>query len=210
MGLTILLYSCHLFPFVVFVIILVVNEVYFYVRNKSIPFPQIKRLSIVLLPVILLFIIFIISNNQFEHKPPKYIEKIELWHQLCRLQPLITMNVENETPYVNVYFYCILFLFLSSIVYIVLKKQLVGKHLPWLVSSLLILGVFFFSPDWVSSGGLISIRWLLFFYLLSVIWIALVPFNPNIKFLTASIMLITSFFFSSDKINDGSAPVYEP
>jgi hypothetical protein len=86
-------------------------------------------------------------------------------------------------------------LFLISIISLIKNKNSYKSKLAWLIAPFIILIAYFFFPDWISSGGFISIRLLLYFYLLIIIWIGIQETSSKIIFIPVLILFITSLFF---------------
>jgi hypothetical protein len=69
------------------------------------------------------------------------------------------------------------------------KKRDPGLFQPkWMFSAFIVLVLFFVFPDWIVSGGFISIRWALFFFISLIIMIGAFGLSP--KQLALPVMLI--------------------
>ncbi len=192
-----LLYFSHLFNFILFGLIVFIYEMIEYFKNKnlSITVTRLKRVLIVSLPAIVFFVLFIISNNQYEHKPPVYSENKLLIQQLTEIGPVITMNHEDELPYSKIYFYVLCVLFILSIISFIKNRNQDQNKIAWLITAAVLSIIYFLFPDWISSGGFISIRLLLLFYLLIIVWIGIQEIELKFLIVPIAIILITSFAF---------------
>ncbi|CAN5361079.1 hypothetical protein BH10BAC1_BH10BAC1_00040 [soil metagenome] len=194
-----LLYFTHLFNFLLFGIILfflLLREVYLK-RKEKVELKQFIRPIIVLLPGAILFLLFLFHNNQFEHDPPRYLTKQKLVETILELGPVITLSKEREINFAYTFFYSICLGALLVLFNTIRKRK--EKHsksnLLWLGISLFVLLEYFIFPDWLSSGGFISIRWALFFFLMIIVWIGSAAISPIQLAIPVIAILIAHVFF---------------
>jgi hypothetical protein len=164
---------------------------------------QILLLLAASIPGLVLTILFFLQKGK-EGKL-SYLEIAELFSWLTVIRPLITLNYENMEPVTRLIFYSISGLFL----YIVIsrlqsyfkwkntsdKNLFYNFHDIWLLICIAFLVMYFVFPDWMSSGGHISMRLLLFFFIFLLIWIGMQKINNMIMTLTVVIFLFVSTKF---------------
>jgi len=130
-------------------------------------------LFIITLPGLILSTVFIFSNKEYE--APKYMDQTDLLKGIVELSPIITLNYEKEKVFAQVIFFCLCFL-IGLIFYNNIGRKtnttIQSNNSGWLIAAAAVLVLYFVLPDWMVSGGFISIRLGLFFFLVLIIWIA--------------------------------------
>jgi hypothetical protein len=196
--LTTIVYATHLFNFMLLGILLFVNEIQ-HVINKGSWKETIKNLKIpllVFLPGILLTGLFLFSNSSFEHAPPSYLTKKKLTETIIDVSPAITLNYEKEILFARI-IGCSLCVLIVLVIYTFFKTR--RNNVPfkpqWLFSLIVVLLLFYIFPDWIASGGFISIRWALFFFLVLIILIAAKGMSPKLLSIPVLALLINHLFF---------------
>jgi hypothetical protein len=198
-GMTVLLYAAHIFHFIVFGIIVFSIELQ-YILVAGIKKGLIRKLflpALIMLPGVIMTIIFLLSNNSFEHTPPSYLPLEKLVQMILDNSPAITLSYERELIFARI-IACSIVVLILFVIYNFIKKRKTTTPVfrPfWIVPTMIVLIIYFVFPDWVVSGGFISIRWALFFYLLLIILIA--GKELSVKQLTGpvAVLLITHLFF---------------
>ena len=194
-----LLYFSHLFNFLLFEIIMfsiVAQDVFKNKMNKG-TLKQVLLPIVISLPAILLFISFLISNNKYEHSPPSYLPKAKLIETILDLSPIITLSYEKEILFSKIVFYSICLILLLAIINKIRKREGVrdSNKIIWLIPTCVVLILYFIFPDWISSGGYISIRWALFFFFMILIWIVSQALPPAQLIIPVVVILATHVFF---------------
>ena len=206
-----LLYFTHVFNFLLLGFILffvVIKHVFFPLQTLSLRgtqfvFKQFIRPVIIFLPGTLLFLSFLLNNNKFEHEPPRYSTHEKLVDQILNAGPIITLNKDKEIGFAQTIFYSLCFLAVLVIINNLRKrKEEVSKNSWfWFGLALLALVIYFVSPDWLSSGGFISIRLALFFYLVLVVWIGASSL-PAIQLAVPMITIVVAHILFMNYHND--------
>jgi len=101
---------------------------------------------------------------------------------------VITLSVEKEINYTRIIGIVLASLIIMMMVVFFNRKQKEKNQPKWAYSALIVLTLFFIFPDWIVSGGFISIRWALFFFIALIIMIA--AFGLSTKQLALPIILI--------------------
>jgi hypothetical protein len=194
-----LVYFTHLFNFLLLEIILFALLLREGIKNKKVKsmVTPAARLFIISLPGIILLALFTRNNNTFKHDAPRYVEKSELVKRLTDLEPIITLSKESEQVYTKTIFFVLVALLLWIIVKTIKqrKEATATPHLFWFIVAFTTLLLYFICPDWLSSGGFISIRLSLFFFILLLISIAAAALSPLELMLPIATILIVHLFF---------------
>ena len=177
-----LLYFTHVFNFLLlgFILFFVIVKQMIEKRKEGLGLKQFIRPVIIFLPGLLLFLSFLMNNNKFEHEPPRYSTKEKLVDQILNAGPIITLNKDKEIGFTQTIFYSLCLLAILVIINNLRKRkeEFSKNSWFWFGLSVLALVIYFVSPDWLSSGGFISIRLALFFYIVIIIWIAASSLPP--------------------------------
>ena len=199
-SLSTIVYLSHIFNFMLLGIIIFVNEIQYalYFRKIRQAFKQFLFPTLIVLPGLILSVLFVVSNSSFKHSPPTYLSSDRLLQTIIDLSPVITLNYDSEVGFAHIILYTLCVLLLMVIIDFFRKRKQALHFRPyWLVSSLIVLLLFFVFPDWIASGGFISIRWALFFFLMLIVLIAAKGLPPNQLFLPVAVLLTTHVFFVS-------------
>ncbi len=193
------LYFTHVFNFLLLGLILffvILKQLYQNRKNKF-EWKQFVRPAIVFLPGIVLFLSFLLNNSKFEHEPPRHLSNERLTELLVDLGPIITLNKEKEIAFAQTIFYSICLLVVLVIINNLRKRkeETTKNNLFWFVLSVIVLLIYFVCPDWLSSGGFISIRVLLFFFLMIIVWIGASALPPIQLFLPVTVIVVTHILF---------------
>jgi hypothetical protein len=198
--LILLLYFSHLFVLVIFLLfaaVFLIADTFFTPEGNS---RRVKRflretsiLLLVSLPALVLSFHFLIINTekQFYSSP---LDFKELLGWVLIIRPLITFKMDGEVPFA-ILIAVILLLLTGSTLYAVLKKKYAVKGNVWIICSLLLLVLYFTLPNNLSTGGFVSMRLLLFFYLFLLIWFTSGYIHPVLKGLSVALVLWVSFYF---------------
>lgn len=193
-----LIYASHIFNFMLFGIILFTIELQYIIHSKTTKgiIAKLWAPLLIFLPGMLLSVLFYIANSSFEHSPPSYLTKEKLTETITDLSPVITLNYDNEILYAQV-IGCALCLLTGFVIYDFFKnrKQESEFRPKWIYAMIIVLTLFYTFPDWVASGGFISIRWALFFFLVLIILIAAKGLPPKFLILPVVVLLINHLFF---------------
>lgn len=197
LGLTTLLYFTHLFNFLFFGMIIFIFEIIQLWKTKqfknSVRYFQLLFLSC--LPGIIFSALFIFTNKGYE--PPKYISKERLLAGLFDLSPIITLSHEKEKTFAVIIFFSLSLLVALAGYNNFINRNKNNEHhsLSWIILSIIFIVLYFTMPDWMVSGGFISIRLALFFFLMIIIWIAASGIPEKLFIAPLTIIMITSFCF---------------
>lgn len=192
-----LVYVSHIFNFLLLGIIVFINELQYMLHSKAIKdrFIKLRALLIMFIPGLLLFMLFYISNRSFQHAPPTYLAKSKLAQMLVQVDPVITLSYEREHHFAQLIGF-VLCLLAGLVIreYFKNRKQDSGRP-KWIFSLLSVLVLFYFFPDWLDSGGFISIRWALFFFLLLILLIGTRGLSPKLLAVPVMLLMINHLFF---------------
>ena len=193
------LYFTHVFNFLLLALALffiILKEV-IEKRKTKFDWKQFIRPGIIFLPGMLLFASFLLNNSKFEHEPARYLSHEKLVDQILGLGPIITLNLEKEVGFTTIIFYSMCALVVLAIIHSIRKRkeENTKKSLFWLMLSVIVLILYFVSPDWLSSGGFISIRIALFFFLILIVWIGASGLPPIQLIVPVLTIVITHTFF---------------
>lgn len=205
--LLIAVYYSHLFTFLlaglVIGLLTVWNALPFIAKHEKNPAAakpsrQLMFLLLASLPALALTMIFL--SHKGNEGPVTYLERSELIDWLVAIRPLITLNFEATEPYTRFIFFTFILLLLyivASRVYsfVYSKSPLLYVHDSFLLLSLILLAMFFTLPDWMASGGYVSMRLLLFFFLFLIAWIGMHELNGIVKAIAVVVFLAVSGCF---------------
>ena len=202
----ILLYFSHLltFLFTGFIIgILVLWKSFIdYLSNSKVIKDKIRKQILTLLtatiPGLILAILFTLQKG--EESKLIYLELSELVRWLKVVHPVITLQyeyMESKTRYI---FYTLVILLIIIVfqrlnLYFRKKNPGIIFNDSWLLICMILIIFYFTFPNWMSSGGHISIRILFFFYLFIILWVGLQKINKFFIIIAAIIFLTISFIF---------------
>lgn len=170
------LYFSHLFCFLFFVFFIIIHYVYERVlkEKRSDPIAYLRSLggfSIALIPGLFLSVLFIVTESQtgiFQGKRKKFMALLE-W--IAEGRPFITLK-DTEYVYTWLFGLGIGVLLLQTLAYRLKKDK------NWLAADLFLFGALislvscFIFPDEAATGGFVSVRWILFFFIFLALWIA--------------------------------------
>lgn len=198
-GLVAVIYISHIFNFLMLGIILTSAELQHFIKLhfKRETWKRLKNLIFIFLPGIVLVILFLIANSKFKHAPSVYLEKRALAQMLLDLAPVITLNHDQEISYTRIIGFVLLFLLVSCIVhyYKTRLSEPSDARYYWLIPAVTVLILLYTFPDWIDSGGDISIRFGLFFFLILIILIAANELSSRILGFPICIILITHILY---------------
>lgn len=193
-----LAYISHLLNFLFLGIVLVCYELqYVWMnRNRQNRFKELKRLIIIFLPGMLLLAIFFAMNSGYEHEASRYLPFGRLIQTLVDLSPIITLSYDNEVLFAHFIMAAICILLIFVVIQFFRERKNGKTYSPsWLVSIGVVLILFFIFPDWVASGGFISVRWATYFFLLLLSLIAAQSLPARQLVLPVLLTLITHIAF---------------
>ena len=218
--LTTVIYVSHIFNFLLLGIVIGVNELQYFIHFKTFSSISKKLLALIVIfvPGLILSTLFFISNNAFRHDPPSYLSKHDLIHTIIEFKPVITLSYDREKNFALVIGLSVCALLVLAVIDYLKKRKAAhtqetqhthgtpinqstnesinqGFQPLWIVSTLIVLVLFFIFPDWVVSGGFISIRWALFFFYMLLIVITAKGLPVKQLLLPVATMLITHLFF---------------
>ncbi len=198
--LILLIYFSHLFVLAVFFLFtatfLVVNNLF--VRTDDVF--RIKKLLIkigfillVSLPTLLLTLHFLLINKdkQFYNSHLAFSELME-W--LTTARPIITFKYDGEGSFAII-IAATTGMLIVGMLYSVWKKKYHSEGTVWIVFSMLILVLYFFLPNNLSTGGFVSMRLLLFIYLFLFTWFTAGHFHPALKNAAVILFVSVSIYF---------------
>lgn len=197
-ALSTLLYISHIFNFMLWGIILFVNELQYVVHARTLKGVLKKLVPAIwiLIPGLLLSLIFFISNSGYHHEAPVYLPADRLFWTIIDLSPIITLSYEREFAYAQIISYALLVLVLLVIIDYFRKRKTPTSFRPlWIFPATVVLLLFFIFPDWIASGGFISIRWALYFFLVLIVLIAAKALPARQLAIPVAVILVTHLFF---------------
>jgi hypothetical protein len=194
-----LVYASHIFNFMLLGIILFSNELQYIIHGKTAKgiIAKLRNPVIIFLPGLILSVLFFLSNNSYQHSPPSFLPFSKLTETIIDVSPAITLNYEKEIGYARI-LGCSIAVLLLITVYDFFKngkKENASFSPKWIFSALVVLVLFYIFPDWIASGGFISIRWALFFFLVMLILIASKELKPILLILPVTVMMGNHLFF---------------
>jgi hypothetical protein len=194
-----MIYVSHLFNFILLGIVLFTNELQHIIHSKTTK-ELIRKLwkpFLIFIPGMLLSVMFLVSNSAFEHAPPKYLPKAKLTEMLMEMSPIITLNRDSEILYIRIIEAVMLILIILVLFQTIKNRKEENQNFrpKWIYSMIIVIIAFYSVPDWVASGGLISVRWGLFFFLILVILSASKELKPKHLFIPLAILMINHLFF---------------
>ncbi|MBK9047638.1 MAG: hypothetical protein IPL74_13330 [Bacteroidetes bacterium] len=165
-----ILYFTHLLPVL---LLMLFTGVYllFYFRKLSNPMKTFLSFALAFLPAVVFAIIFM-SNRGVEGYQGKVnsVPPEQLFEWLYLGQPFIGLNGDQEQAGVFVFMVALLMAFVFTIYRNITTKPDTNSRI-WLWMMLVILVCYFIVPNGMASGGFISLRLLLLFYLFIVIYV---------------------------------------
>ncbi|MCW3103498.1 MAG: hypothetical protein JWO09_1938 [Bacteroidetes bacterium] len=192
-----LVYVFHIFNFLLLGIIVLAHELQYLLHSKKSTgiFARLRMLFIMFTPGLALSVLFYISNRSFRHAPPSYLAKGKLTQMLVQLDPVITLSYEREYRFAQ-----LTGLVLCLLVVLVARDYFKNRQQEtfrpkWIFPLLLVLLLYYVFPDWIASGGFISIRWALFFFLLLIILIGSKGLPPKLLIVPVALLMINHLFF---------------
>jgi hypothetical protein len=206
--LILLLYFSHLFVWVIFFlfagIFLIVDAFYLQVdTTQKIKWllKKISNLLLVSIPTLLLSLHFILINldKQFFNSS---IPFSELLRWLVIAHPIITFKTEGEEPYAIIIAITMFFLTINLLYSIGVKKYS-SKGNVWVIFCFLLLLLYFSLPNNLSTGGFVSMRLLLLFYIFLIVWFTAGHFHRIAKGLSVIIFLSISIYFLKYHSDEG-------
>jgi len=193
----------HLFVFAILLLCLILSLVSESIPNGmnsssfKINWSKIKELAIVTFVPFLLFIYYFLSRPSSSKEA--YLTIDELTNNLINMDFLIGFNSMIEGPHVIFVLLSICILIVAKIsihIYRVIQiKQFsswVVKSDFWLVTSFMLLGLYYYLPNSNGFGGFISNRISLLFFVLLIIWIATEKIPKLILIPCIALMLFSS------------------
>jgi hypothetical protein len=194
-----LVYISHLFNFLLLGIIVFVNELQYIIHLRTVKnsIRQLRALVVVFIPGLILFILFYLSNRSFEHAPPSYLEKGKLAQMLLQADPVITLDYGKEHRFAQI-IGLVMCLLIALVLYDHFKERNRERQPfrpKWIFSVIIVLALYFLLPDWLDSGGFISIRWALFFFLLLIILAGTKGLSPALLIVPVIVLMINHLFF---------------
>jgi hypothetical protein len=215
LAMMILLYFAHLFSFLVFVAY-VFSE--FLLRVKNDPSVRSHALKVALkrfwplIPTLLLSLNFILKKGAAGEVV--FLPAETLWTWIKESAVLVALIYDAEHIFTTLLSVLWLLLLLFVITWRLIKKERLNANDLWFVLALLFVGVYFFAPDQMASGGYISLRIALYFTLFVLIWVGLqkLPSWIFIASMAASLLctlkLLTIHTTESLKLSDDANELY--
>jgi len=199
--LLVLLYFSHIFLLMVFFITVftAMMQELFSVK-QFISADTIKRfvskafpLFLSCLPVIFLSVVFILRKSSAEasHESRSFSELFQ-WLTIAR--PVVTLKYDGEEPFGKIIAACTGVLMLTML-FLSFKKKVLPLGHVWAICAFIFLALYFFFPDKFATGGFISMRLLLAFYLFLLLWFAAGEFHRGFKLSAVTIFLFVSGYF---------------
>lgn len=195
-----LLYFSHLFVlFIFFLFAGVFYTIRFFLLKYILPLrikailSEIQFLVVACIPVLSLTLYFILTNSskQFFNSP---LEVSELIRWIYIAHPLITFKYDGEGP-AAILIALTLAILTIYMIYAITKKKYDTQGNVWLIFSLLLLLLYFILPNNLSTGGFVSMRLLLFFYLFLISSFAFIQIENLLKLIAVTIFISVSIYF---------------
>jgi len=192
-----LVYVFHIFNFLLLGIIVLLHELQYLLHSKGSAgvFTRLRTLFVMFIPGLALSALFYISNSSFRHAPPSYLAKAKLTQMLLQLDPVITLSYEREYRFAQLTGLVLGFLVLLVLRDYFKNRQRENFRPKWIFALLLVLLLYYVFPNWIASGGFISIRWALFFFLLLIILIGNKGLSPKLLIVPVALLMTSHLFF---------------
>lgn len=197
--LLLILYFSHLFVLALFFLAAGISPLLdFFSRNKTPPsakkmFKQAGILLVICLPALALTLNFILKNYS-EQTIGEGRPFSELAEWILISHPLITFKREGEILFAVVIASVTGFLLLN-LVYAVVRKQCSPSGFRWMLFTLIIIIFYFLIPDNAATGGFISMRLLLIFYLFLFVCFSTVTIHAVVKKFSVLVFISISAYF---------------
>jgi hypothetical protein len=195
-----ILYITHLFNFVVFGIVIACYELQYFIQERSLKqfMRKAGRAFFAFMPGLLLSLIFFISGAR-EEFPAKFLSVGKLTETLRDISPIITLNYDHEILYARIIAGALSILAAIAIWTFFVNRKKGDQHFrpSWIFPLLVIFILFCTFPDWIGSGGFISIRLALYFFLLLLISVAATGIRPRMLILPVIVFLTGHLLFIS-------------
>ncbi|TND10258.1 MAG: hypothetical protein FD123_506 [Bacteroidetes bacterium] len=148
-------------------------------------------LTLAAIPAICFTISFLLRHGEESSGAKR--ETAELLEWLFRAGPLVTLFEPEETPFSYTVAVILGLLLLAAIFFSFRRKP--GRNASGLSAAAIVtLALYFLLPDEMASGGYVSVRLLLFFYLLLILWMAVQPLPRYIAAIAVTLVLGVNFF----------------
>lgn len=181
---SLLLYFCHLLALGIFLIMIFIAQIFISTKKvkKSNTFSELFRTGlpvlIAVLPSLILVFFFFAGKSSIPVIIPD-VQWSELFKFLFFIAPVCTLTDYPENIYAAVLFFLIIFLFA-----VVIKRKLSFNHEKksskefyqtpafWGSATLIMLIFYFIFPDSAATGGVVKLRFELFFYLMLIVFLS--------------------------------------
>ncbi len=203
--LLLLLYFAHLFSFLLFIAI----DLYFYCidfkksrkeETTHFTFKAVLLSILPYLPGILLTINFLIKKS--EGGKAIFLPASTLVNWIKEAAPFITLNHDKEYLYTTSLNVVWILLFVYVLFTRLRRKEKLNVQDNWLLIALVILAAYFILPDDAASGGYISLRIVLYFFVFFIFWLSLQSIHKLFYIIAASISVILSMVLLNKHYED--------
>lgn len=202
--LSICIFYSHIFVFAIFILCLAAILLFGFIRDyivigKAVTGKFMKTcfwLIVSLASALILSVLFLKT-----HSAPNHASKIimsDLFRWLYKIRCLVAFNFESEGRFTKLLF---LLLAVLSVIFFIqfIKKtfleksrEQVDKHVTWASLCLLVLILYFVLPDEMGSGGYISVRLNMFFFIMLIILLGQQKYTSWIKQITVIIVIFVT------------------
>lgn len=163
------------------------------------------NLLTVSLPGLILSTVFLIGKSGSPGNITHSLSFSVLGQWIIMASPLITFTAETEMDITSWIFY--LFAFLSGWGIIrrigeLIREKSIKKDDRWLLLALLILSLYFTIPDKLFTGGFISSRLLLLFYLFLALWLGMQQHLRLVRTVSLAVVLSVSLYLTGYHIGE--------
>ena len=181
------LYFAHLTCFLLAFALLIAQPIWNAIIDQRAPLvprlravvPALRGLLVCAAPALLLSAAFFVSHHDARASLSR-LPSTELLHWLINGRPFVALG-PNEEPFARAFAW--LMAGLTVAVFIARpwrSDELFKRNMFWLVAALALIVAFFVLPDQMATGGVVSVRLLLFAYLLWAIWLGVQLHKPAV------------------------------
>ncbi len=145
-------------------------------------------------PAFILSVYFMVKNSG-THDRSVFLETSQLVNWILNINPIITINHEVEQAFTIPIRIAFVAMFMYIIYCRMKNKIFLKKGDVWFLACIFLTILYFVTPDELSSGGFVSIRILLFFFLTLILWFAIQPANKMVVIIFVGICVLPNLLF---------------
>lgn len=204
------LYFSHLLNFLILLGVCGANLLVDAIQTKDIKSAASRLLKLLLAasPALVFAAIFILKG--VEEGEVKYMPLNELFDLLYRVSPMTSVTNEYEEVYTRIVFMGFVALISAKLTLMFPEREDRSSAFRWGFVALLMLSLFFIFPNEVSTGGYVSYRLSLLFFIFLGFFVAAAPQARTSIFIIVVLISIANlhrlnyYYVESEKISDGA------